>query len=178
MPAVARRNANSPATPAQIALVSKLARELYGDDGGSYMIDIAAVLKSRYDTSELIDTLIAESKAARAAAPAAAPKGDVVLPEPGYYATDYQGVLRFYAVRAGKGRHEGRRFLNRFRSEQEDRVFRAEQEAFAAAVEGDGLVEARMRFATELVRCFTCGRMLTDELSRSLGQGPDCRGRA
>lgn len=38
--------------------------------------------------------------------------------------------------------------------------------------------EARMTFARELGRCFSCGSDLTDELSRTRGQGPTCYAKA
>jgi hypothetical protein len=101
----------------------------------------------------------------------------VTVPEPGYYAVEYADVLRFSAVREGKGKWEGRTFLNRFRSDFQDRVYRAEQEAVYEAILADPDA-ARMRFATETAHCYRCGRRLTDALSRELGIGPDCRGRA
>lgn len=38
--------------------------------------------------------------------------------------------------------------------------------------------DAGPRFGREIGRCYVCGRTLTDELSRSLGIGPVCRGSA
>lgn len=37
--------------------------------------------------------------------------------------------------------------------------------------------EAGERFGREVGACYNCGRSLTDETSRALGIGPDCRGR-
>lgn len=47
---------------------------------------------------------------------------------------------------------------------------------------GTGELKARiylasMKYATELGRCYCCGKELTDPLSRALGIGPDCRSR-
>jgi hypothetical protein len=36
--------------------------------------------------------------------------------------------------------------------------------------------EAGMRYANEMVRCYRCGRHLTDALSKEKGLGPTCRG--
>jgi hypothetical protein len=41
-----------------------------------------------------------------------------------------------------------------------------------------GVIEAAERFGKELGRCYACGRELTDETSRELGIGPDCRKKA
>jgi hypothetical protein len=101
----------------------------------------------------------------------------VETPEPGYYAVEYAGVLRFYAVREGKGKWEGRTFLNRYRSDYQDRVYRAEQEAVYGAILADPQA-ARMRFAVETTHCYMCGRRLTDAVSRARGIGPDCATRA
>ena len=34
---------------------------------------------------------------------------------------------------------------------------------------------AEVRYGTKLGKCYRCGRTLTDETSRDLGIGPDCR---
>jgi len=56
-----------------------------------------------------------EPRAARPARPVE------TMPDAGYYAVEWDGALRFYAVREGKGKWDGRRFLNRFRSDYMDR---------------------------------------------------------
>ncbi len=76
----------------------------------------------------------------------------------------------------GKGKWSGRVFINRFRSDDLGRVGRAEALAAKAAIAADPEAAA-MRFAKETVRCFSCGRRLTDAESRARGQGPDCAGR-
>lgn len=45
-------------------------------------------------------------------------------------------------------------------------------------IAADGEQAAALRFGTELGRCYTCGRTLTDATSRALGQGPDCRSKS
>jgi len=100
----------------------------------------------------------------------------ITIPEPGYYAVEYQSVLRFYAVKAGKGKWEGRTFINRYKSDELGRVFRPEQAVVVAAILADPEA-ARQTFARETTHCYVCGRRLTDAESRRLGIGPDCRGR-
>lgn len=36
-------------------------------------------------------------------------------------------------------------------------------------------VKAAERYASDLGKCYRCGRTLTDETSRSIGMGPECR---
>lgn len=171
MPAVQVRNASVK----QIEFATKLAYEVHGDDNAPEFLAAHGEEGTFNDvraTSALIDALL---KAKRAMPRVEAPKGDT--PEPGYYAVLHEGILRFYAVRAGKGRWEGRTFLNRYRSDFQDRVYRAEETAVYAAILADPAA-AQKRFAEETAHCWTCGRRLTDEVSRALGQGPDCRGRA
>ena len=167
--------AGVPATERQIDFVHELLREVHGDHAESVFRDEddRGTFDDRRATSGLIDTLMAARKAARkAAGPRRDPMTDI---DTGYYATEYQGVLRFYRVSEGKGRWEGRRWLNRFRSDELGRVSRPEQVAVAESIKADPM-GCQMRFAAETVRCYTCGRRLTDEASRVRGQGPDCAG--
>lgn len=97
----------------------------------------------------------------------------VPLERHGYYAVVYSGVLRFYVVRAGKGKWEGRKFLNRYASDNELRISRTEQDAVFASIAAD-TAGAIATFANELTRCARCARMLTDETSRERHYGPEC----
>jgi Family of unknown function (DUF6011) len=93
----------------------------------------------------------------------------------GYYAVERGETLYFYRVVTKiDGRWAGRQFVNRFRSDDLLPVTRREQEDVRALIAADAEM-ARMRFAAELTRCYQCGKMLTDELSRALGIGPVCR---
>lgn len=160
-----------PASVKQIDFARTLIGELEGDNAEEFFqahVE-AGTFDSMQATSGLIDALIARKRALpRAAQPE--------MPEPGYYAVPYQGVLRFYAVKAGKGKWEGRTFINRFKSDELGRVFRAEQAEVVAAILADP-ADARNTFAVETTHCYVCGRRLTDAESRRLGIGPDCRGR-
>lgn len=161
----------------QEAFLRDLIAQVYGSDDPA----AAATLLDRLprmtgaDASEHIDVLLTlrKSKHARARVPEVHAGPVVDMPEPGYYAVVYGGVLRFYAVREGKGKWSGRRFLHRFRSDYEDRIPAAERTASVTAILSDPYA-AQMRFARETVHCYRCGRRLTDETSRRIGVGPDC----
>ena len=162
-----------PASAKQVAFAQKLAEQVHGENAAEFLAAHGeeGTFDSIKATSLLIDALLARAKEMPRAKAA-----QVEFPAPGYYAVPYQDVLRFYRVAAGKGKYEGRTFINRDRSDFQDRVYREEQASVIASILADP-VAARKRFAVETTHCWTCGRRLTDELSRSLGQGPDCRAR-
>jgi len=160
-----------PATERQRAFIASLVADRDVPAG----VDVSAVetLTSR-EASNLISTLQSyPRKRANADRDLHAP----ATPPAGHYAVEYGDVLRFYVVKPGKGRWEGRTFLNRFRSDYMDRVGRDETAAVYAAINSD-VEAARKRFSDETVCCYACGRRLTDAESRALGIGPECRKRA
>lgn len=187
---------NDPITEAQAALVKKLYLEIDPMLGAERARVWLAEPRNRHDTSVHIDILIGESKAKRrhdadiarravapetvktaAAVPVTAPaRPPLVFPEPGYYAVFYDHTLRFYRVKEGKGYYTGRKFLDRFKSDELRAINYAERVAVLDLINANPL-EAQMRFSVELTRCHLCGRMLTDEISRLRGIGPDCAGR-
>lgn len=196
---------NEPITDRQVDLVKKLYLEIDPDLGAERARMWLTTPRSRRDASMHIDLLIEESKKARtaraeakrladlaeraaaaaapetvkatAAVPVAAPaRPPLVFPEEGYYAVFYEHTLRFYRVKAGKGYYTGRKFLDRFKSDELRAIGYAERLAVLDLINANP-AEAQMRFAVELTRCFCCGRMLTDEISRLRGIGPDCFGR-
>lgn len=87
------------------------------------------------------------------------------------YAVEVDGVLRFYNVT--KSDDGNRTFVKRYMSDTLVRVTSGEAVRALRIIEGNP-TEARMAFARETTRCFTCGRMLTDPESMDRGQGPDC----
>jgi hypothetical protein len=196
---------NEPVTERQDALIRKLYLEIDPDLGTERARVWLAEPRSRRDASLHIDTLIEASKrartaraeekrladlAARAAAPvtpepvaatASVPvtapvRPALVFPEDGYYAVFYEHTLRFYRVKHGKGYYKGRSFLDRFKSDELRAISYAERAVVLDLINANP-DEAGMRFAVELTRCRCCGRMLTDEISRLRGEGPDCWGR-
>jgi Family of unknown function (DUF6011) len=162
-----------PASQKQIDFARTLINELEGDNAEEFFqahIE-AGTFDSMPVTSGLIDALLERKRAQ--------PRGAAefgVMPKPGYYCANYQGVLRFYRVVAGKGKWEGRTFINRYKSDELGRVFRAEQSEVVPLILADPEAAAKL-FAEATEHCYVCGRRLTDALSRELGIGPDCRGR-
>lgn len=185
-----------PISDRQVELVKKLYLEIDPAMGAERARIWLIEPRTRRDASAHIDLLIGESKKARAAraaapkpeispapvaataaVPAAAPaRPPLVFPEPGYYCVPYNHALRFYRVKQGKGYYADRRFLDRFKSDELMNIKFAEKVDVLDCINADP-AQAQMRFAVELTRCFCCGRMLTDEVSRLRGEGPDCWGR-
>ncbi len=175
-----------PMTDKQRALIAKL-----NDEAGTPEAAVAffATEPTLRDASNRIGALLDAAKARKAAdaakvevgyaarpvapRPVAAP---LVYPEPGYYAVSYENVLRFYRVKEGKGFYADRRFIDRFKSDELRNITPVERRNVLAEILLDP-DKAGMRFAMELTRCRCCGRMLTDEISRLRGIGPDCAGR-
>lgn len=196
---------NEPISERQIALVTKLYLEIDPGMGAERTRIWLVTPRSRHDASLHIDTLIEQSKKARtaraeakrladlaarmaapiaaepviatAAVPAVRPvRPPLVFPEAGYYCVPFEHALRFYRVKAGKGYYAGRFFLDRFKSDELRAISYAERAQVLDLINANP-DEAAMRFAVELTRCHCCGRMLTDEVSRLRGVGPDCYGR-
>lgn len=172
-----------PMTDKQRALIAKL-----NDEAGTPEAAVAffATEPTLRDASNRIGALLDAARARKASAPVpAALVADVAprpvaarleYPEAGYYAVSYENVLRFYRVKEGKGFYAGRRFIDRFKSDELRNITPAERRNVLAEILLDP-DKAGMRFAMELTRCRCCGRMLTDEISRLRGVGPDCWGR-
>ena len=105
-----------------------------------------------------------------------APAGTVVAD--GHYAIASTGDndLAFYKVEAGEGRWAGRTFVRLVVGGHPDRNVPAAQVAGIRARIADD-PEAAARYGQQIGRCYRCNRHLTDEVSRRLGIGPDCRTR-
>lgn len=155
------------ATPKQINFI----QALQGERGVPVMTEAALSAVAVGDASKLISDLMKLPKIAVHAA------ADGVTIEDGYYAVEYGGRLNFYRVKHGRkgGRWENTQFINRYASDNLLRPDRVEKSFVKSAI-ADDAETARQRFARELGRCYACGRTLTDEKSRRLGIGPDCRG--
>jgi hypothetical protein len=85
--------------------------------------------------------------------------------------------LDFYRVdRPTEGRWAGRVFVKRVIGGKADTPVRgAEGEAALARIEQAGVEQAMALYGQEIGRCGRCNRHLTDETSRDLGIGPECR---
>ena len=104
-----------------------------------------------------------------------------VIPR-GHYATDSltgHNDLDFWRVdRPEQGAYAGRTFVKRIvggkpdLNVSRDTKFRALEAILELGPEGSALLYGR-----ELGRCSRCNRHLTDETSRALGMGPECRQR-
>jgi hypothetical protein len=76
-----------------------------------------------------------------------------------------------------EGRWKGYTFVNRVIGGKPDVGIRSapQRRAILEAIISYGIDESHTLFGTQLGYCWACGRHLTDETSRSLGIGPDCR---
>lgn len=163
----------APATDAQRAYLASLLESR--ESGGRKIEDLEPL--TRATASAAIDWLKDQPRKAVAASFAAAVAAAAAPPAPaGYFAVEYAGALRFYRLAEGRGKWAGYMFVNRYISDDETRVSRAESDAVRAIVAADPEAAGR-RFADEFTRCWVCGRMLTDEESRAAGIGPVCAGR-
>lgn len=93
------------------------------------------------------------------------------------FGPDHEGVnqIRFYRVDAPtQGRWAGRVFVKRYESDETVRISRGEEADVLRRITADP--EAAMaRYGQEIGRCGRCGRTLTNDESRALGIGPECR---
>jgi hypothetical protein len=108
------------------------------------------------------------------------PRSQDEVPE-GHYATksrtgrnDYD----FWVVVLGKGKWQGRKFVNRIVGGKPDwtgpRVSRNEADAAFRAILTEGVDVTGKRYGVEIGRCRYCNRALTEYASRTMGEGPDC----
>lgn len=93
----------------------------------------------------------------------------------GRYAVEEDGVLKFFRVSWGKGRWAGRVFLEIQASDDRYSIRDAVRREAILALIAANPEEAGYRYGRELGKCCRCGRTLTDQTSRDLGIGPDCR---
>lgn len=85
--------------------------------------------------------------------------------------------LDFYRVdRPVQGRWKGYVFVKRVIGGKPDApVPGVNKRTVLARIARAGVEEARARYGQEIGRCALCNRHLTDETSRQLGIGPECR---
>lgn len=88
----------------------------------------------------------------------------------GNYAIRVDGVVKFYRVST----RNGYKNVQVRASDDLHPVFGKGGIAVLHRIVEFGLEKSQMLFATELVRCWRCGKSLTDETSRAVGMGPDC----
>lgn len=103
---------------------------------------------------------------------------DVDLPDvpAGRYALRTDGVVKFYRLdRPEEGKWAGRFFLKAQASDETYPIRNATAKREILERIAEDIEASAVLYGQELGRCYRCGRTLTDELSRSLGIGPDCR---
>lgn len=86
------------------------------------------------------------------------------------------GIVKFYVLdRPTQGRWAGAFFLNAQASSEKFPIKNpvTKREILTAIAKDPQAAQAL--YGQELGRCYACGRVLTDETSRALGIGPDCR---
>lgn len=97
----------------------------------------------------------------------------------GHYAIDSSGDndTAFYRVdNITEGRWAGRTFVKMVVGGHPDMNVRpAAIPGILARIIDAGIETAAVRYGQEIGRCYRCNRTLTDEVSRELGIGPDCR---
>lgn len=130
----------------------------------------------RADASAVIDRLL---KAAKVQAKATAPTNLPDVPE-GHYAipsTTGNNDLDFFRVdRPTDGKWAGYTFLKRVVGGKPDLpVARAQRAEVLQRIVDTGIYASRKQYADAIGRCYACNRHLTDETSRALGIGPECR---
>lgn len=116
----------------------------------------------------------AQRKASAQTAPADAP----ALPDvpAGRYALRTDGVVKFYVLdRPDSGRWAGHVFLKAQASDEKYPIKNLTAKVEILGRISEDIEGAQKLYGQELGRCYACGRTLTDETSRALGIGPDCR---
>lgn len=179
---------HEPATAAQVGFIRSLASErvvpIAGkDQNEAWRIRIVecaqggkAVTKS--EASDAITWLKDQPKQPTVAIKS----GPLEVPDvpAGHYAVSSatgNNDLDFFRVdRPTEGQWAGRTFVKRVIGGHPDFAVRGAQAkaALEAILEADP-AKAAQRYGQEIGRCFKCNRHLTDETSRALGIGPECR---
>lgn len=112
---------------------------------------------------------------------AAAPAPESVDVPAGHYAIDTtagaSNSVAFYRVdRPETGQWAGRTFVKRMvGGKPDERVPYAQAAGILQRIKDAGIEEAGLRYGREIGRCCACNRVLTNDESRALGIGPECR---
>jgi hypothetical protein len=164
-----------------------VARWLYAraGDGNSFLASLHDQLDRRGTLSprqwECAADNMARSMTRRAEGSAARPApADLPDVPEGHYAVPSRtgnNDLDFWRVdRPQTGSYAGRTFVKRIIGGRPDQnVRRDEVRAALEAIVAAGIEEAGTRYGQEIGQCRVCNRHLSDEESRRLGIGPDCR---
>lgn len=95
------------------------------------------------------------------------------IPVGRYAVNTAAGPLAFYRVAISKS---GSYSVYVYASDEQHRIQNeGAAKTILLKIEKVGIEQARTTFGVEMKSCWKCGRKLTDETSRSLGIGPECR---
>jgi hypothetical protein len=169
----------------QQAFIARLATErVVPETGGPYgkgaacIVDAAAGTLGRQAASAIIDWMMGlpklplEANAQPGPALPDVPEGHYAIPS----LTGNNDLDFFRVDRPTEGKWAGYTFLKRVVGGKPDLpVARAQRRTVLEAIEAAGVDAARQQYGVSIGRCYVCNRHLTDELSRQLGIGPDCR---
>lgn len=179
-----RHDENRPATGPQLDLIAKLRDEKPLDDAGIAWINdrLANGRFTKASASKTITRLLAIKTTGQArrhpANDATIPAADVV-PEGRYAVPTEDGALNklaFYKVdRPTEGKWAGYVFVKLMLSDNEQRMSKAAGAAILAKIAQVGAANASAAYGREFKHCGVCGRGLTNDESRKVGIGPDCR---
>jgi hypothetical protein len=160
----------------QIAKANELLAEV-AEVNGEYANQVWSQLKARWAantcTFEFVSAQIsALIDAKKASAKLAETPNLPDVPAGRYAVTGGDGATKFYRVGRDK---KGALTLFVYASDTQHPITVVRTIiAILAQIANDGVEAAQLRWGREIGRCFTCGRVLTDEVSRERGQGPDC----
>lgn len=102
----------------------------------------------------------------------------LAVPNGRYAVTEADGILRFYKVNTpDQGKWAGFTFVDVQASDELYPLKDKTRKGKVLALVATDPKAAMLRYGQEIGACGHCGRTLTNELSRSLGIGPICRGK-
>ncbi len=168
-------------TDKQVAFAEKLLRKYWPSVADEKLVAFKAL--NGPAARKALDTMVERSKRRQPAAqapqarrPQAIKPVTVSVPD-GHYAIASTGSndLVFYRVdNVTEGKWAGRTFVKMIVGGRPDASVPYKNiPGILARIAADP--QAAQRYGTELGQCYACNRHLTDETSRALGIGPDCR---
>jgi hypothetical protein len=170
-------------SPAQAALMTKLLADIEALDAATgaaarkWTNDATAAghwtAGRNGNASAWITRMIEKVREMRAAAPVAAPPAPAVEVADGRYAVEHEGTLKFYRVK--NGHRAGFVFLDVQASDDWYGIRNLTSIREILALIAIDPNAAQVRYGQKIGRCYRCNRTLTDQVSRDLGIGPDCR---
>lgn len=147
-------------------------------DGETSVVTVGEVMPYVTGFGNNVATIARTPRATTAPASPQASSADEV-PEGRYAVATNEGAvntLAFYKVdRPTEGRWAGYVFVKLMRSDEEQKLSRAAGAAVLAKIAAVGAKEASAAYGREIGKCGVCSHSLTNDESREIGIGPDCR---